>query len=391
MKSALIISPIYPYPLNRGDRIRLHHFMEILAKRYSINLVYLSRKSEENRNIGVDIEEVAMESTRGFSYRKTTVAGKMLVNVLRKEPVLVSGYYSKKAGRYIKTLIENNQYDLIFIYNVRMLPYVEEIMDESCVLDFVDALSMNLDRERRTQRNVVKRIFAEMNYRKMFRYEQRAKNASSHSIVSSETDFAWLGLDPESSMVIPNCVDTEYFHSGRAEAVDPKRIAFLGNMGYYPNREAALFLAEKVFPLVQERVPGARLLILGDNPGKVISRLGERNNIEVTGFVPDIREYLEGSALLAAPLNVGSGTKIKILQAMAMGLPVVCTPLANEGIRGYEEDGIFVSGLGTEFSEAIVKLLEDEDLLLASRSRARGFIERNFSREMIEERLLGYL
>jgi len=154
------------------------------------------------------------------------VAGRMLVNVLRKEPVLVSGYYSKEAGRYIKALIENNQYDLIFIYNVRMLPYVEEAMDDSCVLDFVDALSMNLDRERRTQRNVVKRIFAEMNYRKMFRYEQRAKNVSSHSIVSSETDFAWLGLDPESSMVIPNCVDTEYFHGGRAEAVDRRELPF---------------------------------------------------------------------------------------------------------------------------------------------------------------------
>ena len=246
-----------------------------------------------------------------FPMKRCTILAREAMNILSNGPVLIRGRYSRRVKRHIEAKILKEEYGLILVYGLTMAPYVEKYIDETFLIDFVDAVSMNLDRARKVQRSLIRRAYNTMNYRKMYLYEQKIKNKCDRAIVSSETDFAWLGFNPEEFSVIPNCVDMEYFYFGRSEAINMKRIVFLGNMEYFPNQEAVWHLVDDILPLIKEKIPDIDLLVLGSNPGRDILRLNERDGIEVTGFVPDIREFLESSALLVAPLKTGSGTKIK--------------------------------------------------------------------------------
>ena len=202
---------------------------------------------------------------------------------------------------------------------------------------------------------------------------------AAHLLFASVRDRDALVGRSSRATVVPNGVDTGFWRR-----VAPERgantIAFTGAMDYPPNTDAALYLAETILPLVQRTIPDARALIVGRDPPPRLERAGQLPGVTVTGFVDDVRPYLEQATVFAAPLRFGAGIQNKVLEALAMELPVVASPLAADGLR--TEDGqtppAQVAGSAQEFADLIVRALHERASDPAPDTAARRYVETHF-------------
>jgi len=211
-------------------------------------------------------------------------------------------------------------------------------------------------------------------------------------VVLSERDAAMLRqLNPRLPLhVIPNGVDTDYFAPGRATAdesvndfVQP-RLLFIGNFEYAPNADAAVWLAREILPIVQKQNPATRLLLVGNNPPESVRMLASAT-IDVTGRVPDVRPYQDRALIFVCPLRFGAGIKNKVLEAMAMGKPLVGTRLSFDGIDLAEGTHALFGESAGELASAIVRLMRDEPLRHSMSIANRQFIEQRYTWQRVAD------
>jgi len=193
----------------------------------------------------------------------------------------------------------------------------------------------------------------------------------------------------------PNGVDSEFFHPVDTP-YDPDTLCFTGRMDYYPNQQAVRHLCDDVFPLIRARIPDAKLLVIGAEPSREIQQLGERDGVTVTGTVPDVRGYVQSAAVSVAPLEIARGTQNKILEAMAMGVPVVASQVAAGGVDAEPGEHFLTAGDAETFAAQVVGLMRDSARRaeLADRGRRRMLTNHSWAGSMrrlegIIERFLG--
>jgi glycosyltransferase involved in cell wall biosynthesis len=192
------------------------------------------------------------------------------------------------------------------------------------------------------------------------------------------------------SMVLRNGVDLEQFHPDPA-AAEPGHLVFTGVMNYYPNAEGCVWFVREVLPLVRERVPGVRFSIVGAHPTPEVRRLAAEPGVEVTGFVDDTRDWLRRAAVAVAPLRIARGIQNKVLEAMAMGLPVVGTSPATRGVEAEPGTHYEVADDAAAFAAAVCRLLDDADARRRLGAAARAFVEDHYDWERVFEPLDGLL
>jgi sugar transferase (PEP-CTERM/EpsH1 system associated) len=176
--------------------------------------------------------------------------------------------------------------------------------------------------------------------------------------------------------VIPNGVDSEYFHPNGDRSTNVPVIVFVGRMDYFPNIDGALYFVREILPLIRKAVPQAELRIVGSDPAAAILKLRELPGVTVTGHVPDVRPYLMHAAVSVAPLRIARGTQNKILESMAMGTPVVATPQAAKGVQAYPGQHLLVAEQPQAFADKVINLLEQ--------SKSRSILS-NAGRRQVEE------
>ncbi len=209
-------------------------------------------------------------------------------------------------------------------------------------------------------------------------------------LTTSDHDSQLLRADLPTTplQAVPNGVDLLNF---RGDAVPPTgcQIVFTGAMNYYPNINAVLFFAERVWPLVRQQVPTATWVIVGREPPPEVRRLASLPGVTVTGTVPDVRPYLEASAVAIVPLQIGSGTRLKILEAFAMRKAVVSTSLGCEGLSVTSGTHLLLADHPVEFAQKVGLLLQDADLRTRLGQAARTLVEQCYSWEACGTLLLG--
>jgi sugar transferase (PEP-CTERM/EpsH1 system associated) len=380
-----------PYPPDKGDKIRAFHQVQAIARRHEIDLF----------TIADDAADLAHEAVLQRYCRQVTVARlnprwsrlRSLPYLLTRAPLTIPYFYSGGLQEEVRKAVAARSYDRIFVYCSAMAQYVEPAWGIPTVADFVDA-----DSDKWTQYASFTSWPLSAVYRReglaLRKYERQICERSACVIVTTEREASVLrGITEHARVhVIPNGVDTEYFRpAADPPQADVPTVGFTGDMSYFPNQEAVTYFAQKVLPLIRRSVPGTRFLIVGRNPTPKVRALAQMEGVEVTGFVPDVRQYLARMRVAVAPFSIAAGIQNKILEAMAAGIPVVCTSRAAQGLSGQVAGAVEVADGAGIMTAKIVDLLRDADLARGKGLAGRARVAAEYQWERALDRLLEFL
>jgi polysaccharide biosynthesis protein PslH len=367
----LFVCHRFPYPPKRGGKIRPFNIIRHLSAAHEVtgaSLVRSDAEAEEGKGIAPFCAEFHMSRVRDWSQR-----ARMVVRLASVTPSSMGFFYSGALDATIRRLLRMRRFDLIFVHCSSVAQYVAHVRDIPKILDFGD-----MDSQKWLEYGRYKPLPLSAGYWlegvKLQAEEKRL--AARFDFCTATTRAEWetllgYGVDTPSDW-FPNGVDSQFFAPG-TDPYDPDTICFVGRMDYYPNQECMLDFCARTWPLLRARRPGLKLLIVGAEPSPRIRRLGEIPGVVVTGSVPDVRPYVQRSALLVAPLNIARGTQNKLLESMAMGVPVVTSRVAAGGVDAVPGEDLHVAGTPDEYRDAVVRIVEDpsERRRLAEAGRAR--------------------
>jgi glycosyltransferase involved in cell wall biosynthesis len=371
--SVLAVTSELPWPLNTGGHLRTFHLLRALSREFRVRLVsaalageQLSIESLRGRGIAVCPAGVAPRVPWREALRGVTAAA-------RGEPyILYRRHHRSSVRAELERQIAIDPPDVIYFDHLDSLVYDDLRRGIPAVIDLHNVYSM-LVRRVSTERNPWwKRWYLRRESKLLARMEGRAAHVADGLLAVSEDERRYYqGLGARRATVAPNGVDCESLQglpTGRAS--QPPLILYLGSLSWGPNISAAVFLAREVLPNLRHRFQAARLRIVGRSPGPEVRGLAGLPGIEVVVDAPDIRPHLQEARVLAVPLNAGGGTRLKILEAFAAGLPVVSTPIGCEGIDGVHGEHLLVAE-HDRFLQGLLPLLEETTLGVRLAARAR--------------------
>ncbi len=377
----LFLTSRIPYPPHRGDKLKIWNLMKQLSRRHEIILLTFVANDRELqwvdtlREICSEIHTVRLPLWRSLF--------NCLLAMPKNIPFQVEYYRSRRMKELVREQIGKTKPDVIHTHLIRMAQYTLEEKNLPRVLDLTDAVSLYLSRFQEMRRNPVVKWLLGVELRRMCGYESII-GAFDRGLVCSDTDRNFLlARYPELSVrILPNGVDLETFSANGSASVEPFRIIFTGNMSYFPNIDGASFLVHDVLPKIMQTVPQVKLYIVGQNPPASVRALAGKN-VVVTGFVEDIRsEYLK-SMVAVSPIRFGAGTLNKVLEPLALGVPVVSSSIGLQGLGLSVGTDILVANDAEEFAAAVVKLLTNEKLRGAMAASASVKVRAKFSWENI--------
>ncbi len=373
----------FPYPPKRGGKIRPFNMIRHLqASGHQVTVCSLARSAAEAEE-GAGIAPHCSAFHMGHVQEPVQFA-RMIVRLPLLTPSSMGYFYSAELAAKVRQLLASQKWDLIFVHCSSVAQYVAHVTDIPKILDFGD-----MDSQKWLEYANYKPWPLSWGYTlegtKMLWAEQRL--ARRFDLCTATTRAEWETLDGYGTGAItgwfPNGVDAGFF-SPTDGSYDADTISFIGRMDYYPNQECMQRFCDQVWPLLREQRPQMKLLIVGADPSPAMQALGQRPGVTVTGSVPDVRPYVRGSALMVAPLAIARGTQNKILEAMAMGVPVVTSRVAAGGVDAEPERHLLVADTPSEIAAAVLRVTGDaaERQRLAAAGRERVLSHHDWARSM---------
>lgn len=381
----LVVLPRFPYPLEKGDKLRAFYQIRELSKHNEVYLFCVSHTKVPPESIEKltpycrDIKVV--HSPRLVNYKN------VLRNYLYTKSLQIGYWDSLKARRSYKKFEKQVVPDVIYSQMVRTMTLVSRSPIPK-VMDFQDALSMNTERRMEKSRGLWHYIL-HFEFKMLRSTEYNSFRIFDALTIISETDSEAIPHRKNGDIiVVPNGVDFEYFKP--LEREKEYDIVFCGNMRYEPNVYASQYLVKEVMPIVWQEFPQAKLLLAGAYPKNKVSHLASKL-VMVSGYVDDIRESYASARIFAAPMQTGSGLQNKLLEAMAMKLPCVTTSIANDSLRAQEGKDVLIGNTPYEFAEHLIALLRDQQLRDQLAENGYAFVCDNYSWDAAGEKLEGVL
>ena len=366
-----------PYPPDKGDKIRSFHQIRHLSKKHRVHLVCMVDDSEDVKYIP-KLQRIC-ESVYGVYQSKVTMNCKSLLAVVTGDPLSVRSFYSVEFQRRVNVLLSSEPIDLIFLYSSAMAQYVKKERSIPKMMDFVDVDSEKWSLYVKFHQFPLSWVY-QLEAQRLAKYEEEVANSCDCSlfVTNNEAEKLRERVKGRPISVITNGVDLDFFQtSGKPTPQEsPPRLIFVGAMDYFPNIDAVNFFSTEIFPIVRESIPDIRFTIVGRNPSSKVKLLETIPGITVAGGVKDIRPFLEQAWVSLAPLRIARGIQNKILEAMAMGLPIVGTSQAFEGMNLSSDDGIRVANSPEEMAGEILQLLNNSQLRMACSRQVRRYVER---------------
>jgi sugar transferase (PEP-CTERM/EpsH1 system associated) len=342
-----------------------------LGQSHEVHVISLARSSEEAK-AGERLSEYCRHSAVGIVSDPIQTL-RMIARLPTPIPSTLGYFHSPHVARLVKEKLNRIDFDLIVVHSSGMAQYVEHVEGIRKLIDFCD-----MDSQKWLEYGVRKSLPLSLGYwlegRKLELEEKRMARRFDLCTVATPAELATLDGYRTGAVTdwFPNGVDVEYFAPQR-ENYERETITFVGRMDYYPNEECMVRFCEQTLPLLRAQHPRLRLQIVGADPSRRVRRLGQASGVIVTGSVPDVRPYLNRSALAIAPLDIARGTQNKILEAMASGVPVIASRKAAAGVDAVEGEHFLVAETPDEYASAIGRVLShpEERRLLSAAGRER--------------------
>ncbi len=353
----LFVCHRFPYPPARGGKIRPFNVIRHLGREHEVTVASVARSPEEARagaGLAAYCRRVLVETLSPGP----TIA-RMLARLPTPTPSSMGYFHSPRLARRLRRLLATEAFDLIFVHCAFVAPYVSGATGAPKILDFGDMDSQKWLAYARTRTFPLSLGYA-LEGRKLQRTEARL--ARQFDLCTCTTMAELDTLEGYGTGVptgwFPNGVDAEYFRPAETP-YDAEAVAFVGRMDYFPNQQGILDFCSTTWPLIRAHRPTATLRIVGAAPSRAIRDLARLPGVIVTGDVPDVRPHVATSAVTIAPLAIARGTQNKILEAMAMGVPTVASPLAARGVTAEPGRDLLVASNPAQYSEAVLWLLAD--------------------------------
>ncbi|MEO6694445.1 MAG: glycosyltransferase [Ignavibacteria bacterium] len=381
MKIVLLTSR-FPYPLEKGDKLRIYNQIKNLSANNEITLISINKGDVKKS----DIEQLEPFCKNIYLFKLSNLdIGLNLTKALFNGLPFQVGIFFKKGYRdKIHKIIKDVKPDAVYCHLIRMSEYLYGVNGCPKTLDYMDAFSKGIERRAKTSPYFMRR-FLEIEYKRLVEYENIVFERFERKVIISEQDRDCIPHKENRKIeILPNGVDQKIFHP--LERKKKYDLLFTGNMGYPPNIESAIYAAKEILPLVKKSCPEISLLIAGVNPPREIISL-HSVSVHVIPEFSHIREAFAQSRIMLAPMLISIGLQNKILQAMAMKIPVVCSPLANNAIKAPVNKCILEADNPAEYVKHIMMLLNDKAFYESITSHAYKFVLQNYDWEVINKKL----
>ena len=392
MKRLLFVVHRIPYPPNKGDKIRTFNELRFLSRHYTVDLLCLA---DDPADLGYvsDLQDYC-ERIDAFRLNLTRAKVRGALALLTGKALSSRYFYLKAMQTTFDQWLQEGQHDVIFCFSSSMAEYVFRSRALSkrrsgsrprLVMDFCDVDSDKWRQYAQDSGFPLKSLYR-IEAERLQAYEWKIQEIFDHTVLASPGEaelFRDHCPDCENLSVIANGVDHEYFSpppGTPAIAPDdkPPRIIFTGAMNYPVNVSGVRWFVQSVLPQLRQKYPAIEFYIVGSNPAAEVRQLAKEDNIIVTGFVEDIREYYNLADVCVAPLHLGRGIQNKVLEAMAMARPTVTTSRANAGIQAKSGEHLLIADTADAFITAVSCLLDDRDRAARLGSAARDFVVSHF-------------
>ena len=370
--NVLLLTQVLPYPPDSGPKVKTWNVLKYLAQRHAVTLVSFVRgdQSDDVRHLKQYCQAVYTVPMQRSATRDARYIAR---SFLTGQPFLMVRDNRAAMRRLVDRVAAVQRFDVAHADQLNMGQYAERVPGAFKVLDAHNALWLLYKRLWETMSLGLRKLLLGRDWRLLKAYEGRLVREFDAVLAVSHEDKAALqeaAGRPVDIAVIPIAIDTDEVTVIEREA-EPRHILHVGTMYWPPNIDGVLWFAHEVYPLIRQKRPDVCFDIVGARPPQEIAALnGDRTGINVTGYVADLTPCLQRAALMVVPIRAGGGMRVKILNALAQGIPIVSTTLGCEGIAVTSGKDILIADAPSEFAAAVLNLLDDGNL--ANQIAARG-------------------
>ena len=404
----LFLTPQLPYPPHQGTTIRNYNLIANLAPRHEIHLLSFVRSQDEIAR-ATPLHQHC-RSIEGIPVPRRSPLKRFLSLFLSPLPDMALRLPSAEFRAKLAATLRKVPFDVVQIEGIEMAQHSSILHSPSSILHpptsnlqpptsiFDDHNAEYVLQQRafetdvRQPRRWIGALYSLIQWKKLSRYETMICQLADGVVAVSEADKAALqrlvpGLEVT---VVPNAVDVEHYTSAdiRPSPLPPRSLIFTGKMDFRPNVDAVLWFCQEVLPLVRRKLADVHFYIVGQSPHRRVLRLADDPAVTVTGYVGDVRPYIAGACVYVVPLRIGGGTRLKVLEALALGKPIVSTSLGCEGFEGLESGReLSLADTPEEFAQRVIELLDDASQRERLGQAARRFVEQRYDWRLIVPRL----
>jgi sugar transferase (PEP-CTERM/EpsH1 system associated) len=384
----LFLANRVPYPPYRGDKLKIWNLARRLRDRHELYLLTFAQ-TPEDLTWKAELEKVFTQVHLVY-LPKWKSAAQCLTGLWDNRPLQLLYFQSAEMQQKLDSLLRQHHFDAIHVQHLRMSPYLADRQDLARILDLPDAFSLYWERRKTIKRGLLTTLFENEEQRRVLKYEQVLKKYNL-SLVCSQEDLEYLKKmhGVHNLRLLPNGVDRTTFAPGGHDYSHNHTILFTGNMDYAPNVDAVGYFVKDILPVVRKQLPEVKFVIAGQRPVKKVLELAS-DHVEVTGFIKHLAEMYNKASVVVAPLRFGAGTQNKVLEAMAMGIPVVCSHIGFGGLGISSGEGAIMQRDPEAFAQSVITLLQSEQLRRTIGAKGMDVIARNFDWDVISLKLESY-